>query len=137
MKKFFTSISKRDLIFISAIFAMLMVLIFRSSSVNIWVNSDEEMLYITSPRQNMDIPKKDISAVELVARRELGTCVDGFSHEQYCCGVWENDLWGEYDLCVIPEQEHYIVLTLKSGRKIVFTASTNEKTKAVYEAYGT
>ncbi len=113
----------------------MLLLIFSDTSVDILVKYDEEMLYVTSPRLNMDIPNADIASVTLIDMPELGSLIDGYAHEVYCTGIWKNETWGEYDLCVLPQLPECIVIELKNGRKNVFTCSDEAKTQELYTNY--
>ncbi len=135
MNKILSSIPKRDLIFICIIIGVMLAFIFTDTSVDILVNYDEEMLYVTSPRLNMDIPNSEVVAVELMEMPELGALLEGYQHEVYCTGVWENDIWGEYDLCVLPQLPKCIVITLTNERTCVFTCSNEAKTQELYTNY--
>ena len=135
MKKLFGNVSKRDMIFISIILLVMLAFLFLDSSVDILVNYDEEMLYVTSPRLNMDIRNADVVSVELADMPDLGEMVEGYAHETYCTGVWKNEDWGEYDLCVLPGLPQCIKVELSSGRIMVFTCSTEAKTAELYESY--
>lgn len=129
--------SKRSSSFIGIVLVVLIVMILLDTSVDIQVNYDEKLLHVTSPRLNMDIPHTDVASVELIAMPELGICLDGYEHEAYCTGVWKNDIWGEYDLCVIPALPQCVAVTLHSGRVMVFSCSTDAKTVQLFESYQT
>ena len=136
MNKILSSIPKRDLIFISIILIAMLTIVFSDTSVDIFVNYDEEMLYVTSPRLNMDIPHSEVVSAQMTDLPELGMLVDGYEHPEYCTGVWKNDLWGEYDLCVLPDIEKCIVIQMKSGRIMVFNSHIGtEKMETLLQDY--
>ena len=135
MKKTIFGVPVRDLIFICAVVLIVLFLVLSDTSVDIRVNYDEEFLYVTSPRLNIDIPNEEVAGLTLVPVPALGQFVDGYQHESYCAGVWKNDQWGEYQLCVIPTLPQCIVVELTSGKYIVFNCTTEAKTNQVFESY--
>ena len=135
MKKNIFGIPLRDLIFICAVVILVIFLVLSDTSVDIRVNYDEDLLYVTSPRLNIDIENREVASLSLVPISELGQLVDGYQHESYCTGIWKNDLWGEYELCIIPTLPQCVVVELINGRYIVFNCTTEAKTTQLFESY--
>ncbi|MGN1001966.1 MAG: hypothetical protein ACI4PC_04270, partial [Oscillospiraceae bacterium] len=49
------------------------------------------------------------------------------------CGQWENQVWGEYTLCIRPETDRCIVLTLTGGEVFVFNYENSSTTQSLAE----
>jgi len=135
MKKTVFGIPLRDLIFICAVVMLVIFLVLSDTSVDIRVNYDEDFLYVTSPRLNIDIANHDVACLSLVSVPDLGQLVDGYQHESYCTGVWKNELWGEYQFCILPALPQCVVVELVSGEFIVFNCTTEAKTTQLFESY--
>lgn len=136
MNKVASAVSIRDMIFIFLILAVMLTFVLQDTSVDIFIHYDEDMLYVTSPRLNMDIPHADVVSAQLTDLPAFGVLVDGFEHTDYCTGIWKNDLWGEYDLCVLPNIEKCIVIQLKNGRTMVFNSHIGiEQMQVLFNTY--
>lgn len=136
MKNLFGPVSRKDLIFISVVLVILIVMIAFDTDVDILVNYDKDMLQITSPRLNVDIPHSQVQSVTLIHMpTDFGTAAsDSYSHEAYCAGTWENPDWGTYTLCVIPGNEKCILVKLDSAT-VAFSCTTDEKTETLFISY--
>ena len=136
MGKMSFSIPKKELIFVSLILVIFICMILSDTEVKMLVHYDEEMLQITSPRLNVDIEHSHVLSVELMEMPEdFGTKAgDSYEHEAYCAGIWENDDWGSYTLCVIPGNTKAILVKM-DFTTVLFCCTTDEKTQTLFDSY--
>lgn len=135
MKKFWQLVSKKDLVFGVIIFLVVIVFSAVESANKINVDFTEEAVNVKSAKYSMSIPFAEVSSVELAEMPEAGEVIDGRDTMTIRTGIWSNDIWGEYHVCVIPENPQCIVVHLKDGRIFVFNHPNNEETTAVFEQF--
>ena len=125
-------ISKKDLIFIICIFAVAIIFSVVTGGDTVEVHFGDEVMNITSTNFSFDIAYTDIEKVELTSLPDLGTMEKGYDTNSLKCGSWNNALWGDYHLCVIPDVNACVVVTLTDGRHVVFNYKEVENTEGVF-----
>ena len=137
MKKFWQLVSKRHLVFLLVIFALAILLSIHTSSNRVKVHFGEDLLAINSSKYSMNIVYTDMDDIDLVDSPDLGTMVEGNNTASLRSGEWENELWGEYSLCMDPDASQCIVIHLKDGRVFVFNRKDNAETSKLFETLQT
>lgn len=125
-------VSKKDMIFIACIFLVVIVFSLVSGGNTVEVHFSDEVMSIEATGFAFDIAYTDIEKAELMALPELGTMDKGSDTSALKCGNWNNALWGDYHLCVIPDVNSCVVVTLKDGRTVVFNYKEAENTEGVF-----
>lgn len=136
-KKFWKLVSKRDLIFGSIIFVLVIVLTFFESANKVTVKFGEEAVDIKAPKYSMNIPYEMVASVELVEIPDRGETEDGRDDMVTRTGLWNNEAWGEYYACLDLQTTNCIVVHLNDGRIFVFSRRSNDETAAVFETFQT
>lgn len=76
----------------------------------------------------------DITELELIALPEdYGECIEGGSKGGFTYGMWKNDAWGSYRLCVkdkVPEA----ILVRQGDGLIIFNYEGDESTESFFAA---
>lgn len=126
-------ISKKDMIFVFLIFVAVIVFSLFGEGEAVEVHFGNEVVSIESTGFEFDIAYGDIEKAELATLPELGTMEKGTDTSSLKCGNWNNTVWGDYHLCVIPEVNSCVVVTLKDGRTVVFNYKEVENTEGVFE----
>ena len=132
MKKFWKLVSRKDLIFGILLFAVVIGMGFLDANNKIEVTFQEDAVDVASKRYAMNIPYDMIKAVELTEAADPGTVIEGFDDKSIRTGEWENEAWGQYVVCAVPEIS-MIMVTLEDGRVFVFNKLDDETTKQLYE----
>lgn len=132
MKKFWKLVSRKDLVFGIVLFAVVIGMGLMDASNKIEVTFQENSLDVVSKRYSMNIPYDMIRSVALTEGVEPGTVIDGFDDMSIRTGEWENEAWGQYVVCAVPEIS-MIAVTLEDDRMFVFNRLDDETTKQLYE----
>lgn len=125
-------VSKKDLIFITCIFLAVIVFSLVTGGNTIEVHFDNDQMSIEATGFEFNIAYEDIANAELTTLPELGTMDKGSDTTSLKCGNWNNALWGDYHLCVIPDVDSCVVVTLTDGRHVVFNYKEAENTEGVF-----
>lgn len=125
-------VSKKDMIFITCIFVAVIVFSLFTGGNAVEVHFGDEVMSIEATGFTFDIAYTDIEKAELTTLPELGTMDKGTDTTALKCGNWNNALWGDYHLCVIPDVDSCVVVTLKDGRTVVFNYKEAENTEGVF-----
>lgn len=125
-------VSKKDLIFISCIFLAVIVFSLVTGGNTVEVHFGDELMSIEATGFEFNIAYTDIASTELTTLPELGTMNKGSDTTSLKCGNWNNAIWGDYHLCVIPNVDRCVVVTLKDGRNVVFNYKETENTEGVF-----
>ena len=128
-------VSKKDLIFISVIFLVAIVFSLVSGGNVEEVDFQPESVSINATGFDFTILYADVEKIELTTLPEFGTLEKGTDTAALKCGNWNNSTWGTYHLCVIPEVDQCIQVTLKDGRTVVFNYKEAENTQGVYSIF--
>ncbi len=134
MKNFWNAISKKDLIF--GLIILLLVIIFSFKPSNkVRFSFGEDSVDIKSTRYSMNIPYDMVESLELVAKPDMGTKIDGYTDGIIANGLWNNEAWGDYTACIEVYTDNCILVHLTDGRLFVLSRRNNEETQRVYEEF--
>lgn len=128
-------VSKKDMIFITVIFVAVIIFSLVSGGNAIEVDFSEDAMSINSTGFTFNIAYEDVEKIELTTLPEFGTLEKGTDTVSLKCGNWNNSVWGTYHLCVIPDVDTCIQVTLKDGRTVVFNYKEAENTEGVYSIF--
>ena len=134
MKKFWQMISKKDFIFGLTILALVILISFKPSN-KIRFYFEEDSVDIKTTKYAMNIPYDMVESIELVAKPDMGTKIDGYTDNIIANGLWENETWGEYTACLEVYTDNCILVHLTDGRLFVLSRRDNEETNRVYEEF--
>lgn len=113
--------------------AVVMLYTLSGGSVGICLNFEDEALAVSASDYDWTIPYDRIEALELVSLPDTGNMLDGVSRRNLRCGTWENEVWGEYTLCIRPDIDRCIVMTQKDGEVFVFNYESSSTTESLAE----
>lgn len=102
------------------------------------INFGEDSLTLFGPEKySYTVVYDDITAITLVDLTDLGTGTSVSGDENRNCkwGVYKNDLWNEYTLCISKKIENAIQLTLHNGDVVVFNLESAETTAAILDMF--
>ena len=128
-------VSKKDMIFVTVIFLCVIVFSLVTGGDTVEVGFEEAAMQITSTNFEFNILYEDVETIELTEMPDLGTMDKGYDTASLKNGNWNNAIWGEYHLCVIPDVDKCIVVTLKDGRTVVFNYKEAKNTEGVYSIF--
>lgn len=117
------------------ILALVLFYIFSGGSVGISLDFGEEALTLSASDHDWHLPYDQIESLELVDLPKLGTVIDGSEARALCCGIWENDIWGEYTLCADPGIDCCIVVTMKTGDIYVLNYENSDSTEQLHNMF--
>lgn len=122
------------LLWIVALVAVFLAL-FGSRSATIAVSSIEKGISLTGPDGGVyEVFYADIEIIQLIELPEnYGTCIDGGIDKGFSYGLWENDEWGTYSLCVRNSVRQAILISQK-GNVLVFNYEGITSTESFYHA---
>ena len=124
---------KRDLICSLAVVVIVFVVGFFRGNVPV-LSPGETQLTVQAPDgQVYCIDYTDVTAVSLLSGCSYGTCREGKDAGKYFYGRWENEAWGEYDLCVYAKVPCCLVIASGSADTLVVNGSSEEETEQLGE----
>jgi len=132
MKKIWNSQLGRNVLFVIILFAMAMFMGKCDSDNAVRIHSDDTLIAVNSKTYSMNIPYDIITELTLENVPDLGMVINGKNNDSLRTGVWNNDTWGEYHLCLDPDASTCIVAYLNDGRTFVFNRKNAEETQLVY-----
>lgn len=135
MKNYWKMINTRDFAFGIIIFALVILISIFQPSNKVLVEFGETAVDVKSSRYTMSIPYEMVDHLELVEKPDMGQPTDGHDDMILMIGTWENDTWGEYEMCVEIATDTCIVIHLTDGRIFVISRRDNEETAKVYEEF--
>ncbi|MCD7920783.1 MAG: hypothetical protein LUG45_12090 [Clostridiales bacterium] len=94
---------------------------------------DEALVINGADEYSFQVAYDEIASIALEELPDLGAAVDGGEDGSFRYGVWENDTWGTYTLCLTVNMNTCIVLTLQDGSIYVFNYGDEDSTQIVYE----
>lgn len=115
--------------------AAIFLAVFGKWSVKTGVYAAEGGIRLEMPSgSTCEIIYEDITELKLISLPDdYGVCIDGDRKKGCSYGVWENDDWGSYTLCVkddVPD-----AVWIRQGNDIiVFNYEGSKPTKSFYEA---
>ncbi len=81
----------------------------------------------------LQVPYEDIESLEQRSGLFLGQCLDGAATERCSYGLWENDEFGPYRLCVWAGITEFLVIRTTDGT-VVCNYESDEATGSLCEA---
>lgn len=75
----------------------------------------EDALTLSASDYDWTIPYEQIKSLNLTTPPNTGRLIEGSEKRSLCCGIWENETWGEYILCINPKISQCIVVTMNNG----------------------
>jgi hypothetical protein len=104
-----------------------------TESISVAVNDDYLILSYSSG-DSFEIKLIDITSVKEKRNLDLGKFVSGIETKKYNFGVWKNDEFGEYNLCIYSNVEKYIVVETTTNI-FVFNIESDDATDSFYQAF--
>lgn len=84
---------------------------------------------LTGPEGFMaEINLNNVKSLEFRSEYTRGTCVTGNTNGGYSYGIWENEEFGEYQLCVLDKVPACVVITENNGTVTVFNFENTRTT---------
>lgn len=81
---------------------------------------------------DVSIPFAEIRAISLIGTLERGEMVRGTSTRHIARGIWKNDAYGEYTLC-INERISCCVAIQADNQTLVYNYESSETTQGIYD----
>lgn len=125
----------KNSIFIILIFAVVLFYVFSGGSVGISLDFGEEALIISASDYDWTIPYDQIESLKLTELTNTGVLVEGIDKRTLNCGTWKNDIWGEYVLCVNPNIDRCIVITIENGDIFVLNYENGDSTEQLHKMF--
>lgn len=113
----------------------LFLLLFGRVSGRTGIQSIDGGIAVVDPSgKTYEILYVEVTEVELIDLPEnLGVCIDGASARGYSYGVWENDDWGRFDLCIKDDVKEAV--RIRQGDEIfIFNYEGSQSTESFYDA---
>ena len=126
---------QKNLAIVILVLAMVLFYIFSGGSVGISLDFGEDALVLSASDYDWLIPYAQIESLELTDLPELGSVVDGSEKHILCCGIWENEAFGEYTLCADPRIESCIVIRMRSGDIYVLNYENGDSTEQLHKMF--
>ena len=126
----------RNIIFIILIFAAAtLYYILRPASPSGLSFGDEAMTIAAAGEEPyvIEVPYDGITGLEQVEDLDLGRCLVGAGTGKCLYGLWENDAFGRYRLCVWTGITAYVVLDTAEGT-VVCNYESDAATGSLYDA---
>lgn len=93
----------------------------------------EELRLMAGEEYSLSIPYAEIEKIELGNMPELGRKISGDETRNMLYGVYENELWGEYEVCTATNCD--LCLTVYGqGKVYIISYESDETTKNLAEA---
>ena len=126
----------RNIIFIVLLLAAATVHYFLHPSEPSGLSFGEESMTVAAegePHYTIEVRYDDIEDLERAADLELGECLEGGETKRCRYGLWENDSFGRYRLCVWTGLTEYVVMETAEGT-VVCNYESDESTVSLYDA---
>ena len=109
--------------------------VFGRMSVKTGISVADGGIVLTDPEgRAAEIIYADITELELITLPEnYGECIEGGSKGGFSYGVWENDAWGSYRLCVKDKVKEAIRIR-QQDETIVFNYEGEQSTESFFAA---
>jgi hypothetical protein len=99
------------------------------------IDVKDDMLSLSySSGDSFEFRYADILSVTEAQHLDLGKYISGTDTKRYQFGVWENDEFGKYNLCIYSTVSRYIVVET-SNDVFVFNLESEEATDSFYKAF--
>jgi hypothetical protein len=99
------------------------------------IDVKDDMLSLSySSGDSFEFRYADILSVTETQHLDLGKYISGTDTKRYQFGVWENEEFGKYNLCIYANVARYIVVETSSGI-FVFNTDSEDATESFYKAF--
>jgi len=95
---------------------------------------DAYMTCSYSSEESHKIQFQEINSIYEISELDFGRFVSGIETERYKFGVWENERFGEYNLCGFTNVPEFIVVET-GDRVFVLNFESTEATQSFYRAF--
>lgn len=129
------TVKQKNTFFILIILAAVLLYVLSGGSVGISLDFGEDSLSIGASGYDWVLPYEQITSLELIPLSDKGALIEGTEKSRLCCGIWRNEVWGEYTLCIEPKVEQCIVVTLQDGDKFVLNYESGEATGQLHQMF--
>ena len=120
----------KQLLFVLVLFALLIPVAIWDSNSQVKVRFGSDTVSVKCDRYSMSILYADIASAELTELAEPGEPIaDCRDDDIILCGVWHNEVWGEYTIVADADATNCVKLTLNDGRILIFNRKNNEATE--------
>lgn len=126
---------QKNFTFIILILAIVLFYIFSGGSVGISLDFGEDALTLSAADYDWTIPYDQIQSLELAELPNTATTTEGVDKRTLRCGTWENDIWGEFILCIDPRIDPCIVITMESGDIYVLNYENYDSTVQLHKMF--
>lgn len=92
----------------------------------------EDQLTVQQDGYVITVGYADVTSLSLLYGCDYGNCLDGTSAGRYYYGRWENETWGEYDLCVDSKVDCCLVIGIATGTTVL-NYNSEKETEQLYE----
>lgn len=126
----------RNIIFIVILLAAATVYYFVHPSEPQGLSFGDEAMTVAAegePPYTIEVRYDDIEDLEQAKDLDLGQCLEGGETKRCRYGLWENDAFGQYRLCVWTGLTQYVVLDTAEGT-VVCNYESDEATGSLYDA---
>lgn len=111
---------KRNAVVIAIIFiGFTLYQIYTHDDSNVRLYFDEKQFTIRYQQENIQVPYSAVKQVTLEELPDTGTLIEGDKTKAYQFGVWENDVWGRYVLCIYRSSNKCMVIETENMRYVV------------------
>lgn len=104
-------------------------------SVGTSLDFGEDALYLSALHYDWEVSYGQIRTLDLIQLPDYGQLVEGSEKSSLCCGIWENELWGSYTLCIDPRVETCIAITMEDGSVCVLNYENGDSTQQLYKMF--
>lgn len=127
--------NKKNGLLLFILVAAVLVYSFSGNSIGIALDFGDTALTVSAASRDWTLDYDQIASIALSDLPDVGTPADGTDQRKLQCGVWENETWGTYTLCVSPKISRCIVLTMHNGDIFVLNYESADSTASLYEMF--
>lgn len=97
-----------------------------------YLDFGDAALTVTGPENfSYVIDYDEISSIDLVDEFDPGTMISGGATRKYQWGIWENQAYGEFTLCVSKRIDNALIISLANGETLVINYESEDTTEAL------
>ena len=101
-----------------------------------YLDLDEDTLTVIAPKGfSYVVDYDDFTGIELIDEFEPGTMVSGGETRKYQWGTWNNELWGEYTLCVSKRIDNALLISHSDGKTLVLNYESSKTTESLLDLF--
>ena len=129
------STTKKNIIFVLILLAAVTLFMMLRGDYSIELNLEDSILTVDGPEGFLF--SADLAQLESISYSEeveVGACISGGEKYGYRYGTWENNEFGQYQLCARTKSTGHIVLVTVNGEILAFNVEDNDTTQEFYRA---